>query len=40
MISEEGIKEEKKCVPLRAMKTFMRKKMGHTTYFRLIKPHQ
>ena len=23
-----------------AMKTFIRKKMGHTTYFRLIEPHQ
>ena len=26
--------------PWRAMKTFIRKKVGHTTYFRLIKPHQ
>ena len=26
--------------PLRAMKTFIRRKVGHTTYFRLIKPHQ
>ena len=32
-------KKKKKCVPLREMKTFIRKKIGHTTYFRLIKPH-
>ena len=25
---------------LRAMKTFIRKKMGHTMQYRLIKPHQ
>ena len=25
---------------LRAMKTFIRKKLGHTTFFRLINPHQ
>ena len=30
----------KKWVPLRAMKTFIREKMDHTTSFRLIKPHQ
>ena len=29
-----------KAVPLRAMETSIRKKMGHTTQFRLIKPHQ
>ena len=32
--------KNKKRVPLRAMKTFTRKKMGHTMQFRLIKPHQ
>ena len=30
-----------KCVPLRAMNTFLKKKkMGHTSKFRLKKPHQ
>ena len=32
--------KNKKRVPLRAMKTFTRKKLGHTMQFRLIKPHQ
>ena len=30
--------KQKKWVPLRAMKTIIRKKMDHTMYFRLIKP--
>ena len=33
-------KKKNNKVPLSVMKTFTRKKMSHTTQFRLIKPHQ
>ena len=36
LVSDKNQKRD----PLRAMITFIRKKVGHTTLFRLIKPHQ
>ena len=38
--SQSNYNKNQKWDPLRSMKTFIRRKMGHTTSFRLLKPHQ
>ena len=37
---QSGWMKIQKCVPLRAVNTFVWKKMGHTSKFRLKQPHQ